>query len=73
MTPESSELAKKLELWDRVVCVEYPSMSEADRIKLYWRAAVDYSLDYNSKNGQLFEQFVIMKTLSMPKKDDNET
>jgi len=57
-------MADNNELWLRITEDEYPGLSAAARHSLKWQAATDYSLAHSSKLGQLYEQYVIMRTLS---------
>lgn len=57
-------MADNNELWYRLAHDKFPTLSIHEIQNLKLRAAVDYSLANESKLGQLYESYVIMRTLS---------
>ena len=55
------------ELWYRLAHDKYPSLSVHQVRDLKLEAAMDYTFANNSDLGQLYEQYVIMRTLSSPR------
>lgn len=60
------------ELWQRLAKDKYPSLSAHEIRDLKLEAAVDYSYANESELGQLYEQYIIMRTLSVTE-NKNET
>ena len=56
---------RKHELWARIASDKYPALSVHELRDLRLQAAVDYSLANDSELGQLYEQFVIMRALTI--------
>ena len=57
-------MADNNELWFRIARDEYPTLSVHEIRDLRLEASIDYTFANESKLGQLYEQFVLMRTLS---------